>query len=148
MTLRGMGMRQLKWDVPFADRHPFDLAVWPIRQDEYGWLVDVEARMDRPGKWRINFVDVLGFKYSNESFFDWGKWAGRLEASHQASAYIVEDGDWRDEFWNGRDGAVLQSTHYAIATGDSLVECIAGGFTLLPAGLVPGEGQEPAFRRK
>ena len=54
-------MRQLKWDVPFADRHPFDLAAWPIRLDEYGWWVDVAARTDRPDKWRINFVDVLGF---------------------------------------------------------------------------------------
>jgi hypothetical protein len=132
-------MRQLKWDVPFADRSPLDLMLLPIKLDAYGWWVDVEAMRDRPGKWRLHFTGVLGFKYSNESYFDWTKWAGRLEATHQASAYIVEDGDWRDEFWNGRSGQVFQSTHFVIATGDCLLECLAGQFDLFPSDFVPGE---------
>lgn len=133
-------MRQLRWDVPFADRSPLDLILSPIKLDDYGWWVDVEARRDRPGKWLVNFSDVLGFKYSNESYFDWTKWAGRLEASHQVSAYIVENSDWRDEFWNGRSGQVLPSIHFVIATGDCLLECLAGQFGLFPSGFVPSEG--------
>lgn len=135
-------MNSSRWDVPFADRNPLELTLSNIRLDQYGWWVDVEALGQRSGKWRLLFSDVLGFKHSNESYFDWRKWSDRLEASHQAAAYVVEDGDWRDEFWNGRSGDVLDVTHYAIATGDCLLECLANHFVLFPAGYDPEVAHE------
>ena len=118
-------MKQLKWDVPFADHHPWKLDIASVKKDEYGWSVEVTTLGDNPESWHVYFTDVTGVKYSNESFFDWEAWSTRLEASHQAAAYIVEDGDWRGEFWSGRDTAHFPSTHYAIATTGCLLEVLA-----------------------
>ncbi len=132
-------MRSVRWDVPFADRHPYKLILRFIGQDMYGVFIEVEAIDDRPGKWQVRFTDVIGLKCSNESYFDWTKWSDSVEASHQARAYIVEDAPWRDEFWNGRSGDVVKGTHYVISTGDDHFECLAGRFELFPSGFDPHE---------
>jgi hypothetical protein len=138
-------MRSRRWDVPFADRHPHRLALSFIKRDRHGMWIGVEAFDDRPDKWQVHFSEVLGFKCSSESFFDWTKWAGSLEASHHAAAYIVEDGDWRDEFWNGRNGQVVEVDHFVISTGNDHFECLAAHFGLFPHDFDP-EAEDAKLR--
>ena len=132
-------MRSLRWDVPFADRHPHKVLLPIFGRDRWGVYVEVEAIDDRPGTWQVRFTDVLGIRCSNESYFDWARWAGALEASHQACAYIVENAEWRDDFWNGRNGQVVKATHYVISTADDHFECLAAGCDLFPSGFDPGK---------
>jgi len=116
-------MRQLKWDVPFASLDPLSLGIASAQFDGGVWTVRVELN-DQTRFWSVRFWGVVGVRFSDESFFDWGHWHNSFENTLGGAAYIIEDGAMRSDFWTGNDGPI-STTHFAIGTANALFEALA-----------------------
>ena len=117
-------MRQLRWDVPFADLDPLSIDIIDARQDRGEWSVHVALHGEKTG-WTVRFWDVVGVRFSNESFFDWDSWRAAFEAPRFNAAYIIDGGAMWDDFWPPKDGSVIPATHFVIATEGQLFEALA-----------------------